>query len=238
VREGQRDERPAPHTSSQYRPTLQPPCLHDRQQPLHEPAARLALATERLLPPQHRQPRHPLDVVVGRLHPLHTHERPQRRLHRQQLAAGRRRLAAAAGPALFQDGQDILAQARRVATENTARQRPIAHPVPPSEQHVRQEQQVLADRRAGVVPVHHRLEVPLEMGPADLPAVHGHLVIGRPAVAADDALDHLAQKGGQPRRRAAGVDDKGCHRGRGRRPQPAAVPGQLPARLIADSGWG
>src|SRR5262249_35068617 len=87
------------------------------------------------------------------------------------------------GAPLPQGGPDVLAKARGVAAEGAARQGSVAHSVPSFEQHPRQ-RQVLADGRPGIVPVHHRLEVPLEVGPTDLPAVHGHLVVGTPPGAA------------------------------------------------------
>ena len=86
----------------------------------------------------------------------------------------------------------------------------MAKPVPPWANRITPSatQQLGTDRRPGVVPVHHGLEVPLQVGPADLPAVHVQLLIHRPAVTADDPLDGVTQQGPQPSGRAAGVDSR------------------------------
>jgi len=51
---------------------------HHRQQPLREARAAFTLASKAALPPQHRRTQRPLRYVVGRLHPFHPREGPQR----------------------------------------------------------------------------------------------------------------------------------------------------------------
>ena len=53
--------------------------------------------------------------------------------------------------------------------EPAAGERPVPHPLPLPEQDVGEHQQILADRRPGVPPVDHGLEVPAKVSPADLP---------------------------------------------------------------------
>jgi site-specific DNA recombinase len=70
------------------------------------------------------------------------------------------------------------------------------------------------------------------VGPAHLPLQQGHVVVGPPAVAAQDAAqgrtDQLTQGGHVPQQ----VDEEHRHGLRGRHPQPALAAGLLPAGLI------
>ena len=63
---------------SQDRPMLQPERLDHRQHPFRESASRLAVATERVLPPEHPTAEDPLGMIVRRLDPLAPREQPQR----------------------------------------------------------------------------------------------------------------------------------------------------------------
>src|SRR5262249_50058975 len=83
---------------AENRAALQPPRLHHGEHPLHEPAPGLALAAERILPPQHPAPQYPLRVVVRRLDPSSHYEPPHRRQQRQHVLAEGCRLAIGAPP--------------------------------------------------------------------------------------------------------------------------------------------
>src|SRR5262245_11682660 len=61
-----------------------------------------SVVSEGVLPPQHAAAHDPLGVIVRRLDPLATRERPQRRIQRQQVLAGRRRLGVGAAAAPLQ----------------------------------------------------------------------------------------------------------------------------------------
>ncbi len=70
------------------------------------------------------------------------------------------------------------------------------------------------------------------VGPADLALPGAVAVVSRPAVVGDDALGRLAQQRSQPVPAAAGVDQEGGYRVRGRHPQPTELAGLLPAGLV------
>jgi hypothetical protein len=57
---------------------LLPQTRYHRQDPLDKLTPRLALCSESLPPPHYGSPQSPLGVVIGRLYPFDSHERPER----------------------------------------------------------------------------------------------------------------------------------------------------------------
>src|SRR4051794_11410933 len=119
--------------------------------------------------PDHGMAQCPLRGVVRRLDPLHAHEGPQTLLHLEDLEAGRRRLGAAATLATLQRRLDLAPQPRRDRLEPVPIDGPIAEAMPPAKHPLRQPQQDVPGRLTGTPTVDHRLEIPRQVRPADLP---------------------------------------------------------------------
>src|SRR4029077_10139892 len=101
-----------------------------------------------------------------------------------------------------------------------AAQRSITYALQPMKQILGTAQQFLADLRACVAAIHHRLEIALQMRPADLPVTQWLAVVGTPTIGGQ----HLSVIGAQQfseRRASPRTSDvkDGCQRGHGH-PQP------------------
>ncbi len=117
-----------------------------------------------------------------------------------------------------------LAQASRHGIESVlqtpTRPTATAKQVPGSEDFL-DDLQALAAKRPGRTPaIDTLLEVPLEMCPAHLPQSDWPAIINAPAVAAQNAVDSVAQQGNQAVHAALAVNDEGGHAGRGGHPEP------------------
>src|SRR5579859_3153253 len=86
----------------QYRALLQPQGLHDGQDALDEATARLTVAAEGILAPQHSRAQQALDVIIGRLYPFVIKKGPQSRFHVEQVPTKRCRLVIATVRTLLQ----------------------------------------------------------------------------------------------------------------------------------------
>src|SRR5262245_10289986 len=196
---------------AENRAALQPPRLHHGEHPLHEPAPGLALAAERILPPQHPAPQYPLRVVVRRLDPSSHYEPPHRRQQRQHVLAEGCRLAIGAPPPHL---ESPLQGARR-AVQPDLQLLPVA--AAPAEQVPRHEHplgdalQLPPQRCRCPAPIDQLLEVPLEVCPANLAAEGRQPVIDAPAIAAHEPLHLLPQQRCQSLPPPLGVDQEGRH---------------------------
>ena len=70
------------------------------------------------------------------------------------------------------------------------------------------------------------------MGPANLPQQHRPAGVHAPAVGAEDAVDGVAQQGGQAQQAALAMNDEGSDAGGGSHPQPTFVAGFFPTGFI------
>ncbi len=151
------------------------------------------------------------DLFVGS--PLQRREQPQRRIQRQQVGGSTPPPSVSAqlhpcsktsrfprihplDPGL-QAGPVQFAAAKRPPVREQAFHDLQAHP---------------PDRFSGPSAIDQLLEVALEVGPADLSPFQRQLAVNRPAIAADDAADGLAQQGLEaPELRRKGGSRTGRH---------------------------
>ena len=115
---------------AKHRPALQPPRLHHRQHPLHEPAPLGTVRPPADSPPDHRMAKRAFGAIVRRLDTLVAHEGPHALLDLEDLEARRRRLDAAATLAPSQCRLDLAPQPRRDRLEPLPIDGPIAEAMP------------------------------------------------------------------------------------------------------------
>src|SRR6266446_7266346 len=195
---------------------LQPQGLHHSQYPLRKAATRLTVIAKGVLPPQHTGTQQPLDVVVRRLDTLHCREQPQGGVQRQHVSAKRRHLRIGACATALQRLLEFLNHRFHTRLQCGTRPRTLAE-VPPQPEYVLDRLQPrLTDCYRRATAIDTLLKITLQVRPAKLPQVQRHLVIHRPAVAADDALNRRSEQGLQPLPVPAGMDYEERHRGGGR----------------------
>src|ERR1022692_1774288 len=221
----------------QHRPLLQTQCLYHSQYALDETAARLTMTTKRILTPQHSRAQQAFNVIVRRLDAVFARKSPQSRFNGQHVGAKGRRLAICAGAPSLQPLTQRLPHQGDFTLKGAPAHASAAEGVPQREYHLHRAQPHLTGVFGVAAAVYQFLEIPLQMGPAQLPQPKLQLTIHRPAVAGNDALDLLAQQRGQTRGTARGSDDKASYPGRGSAPQPTLLAGLLPPGFIDILGF-
>ena len=145
-------------------------------------------------------------------------------------------------PALPRSGSETTTQQRlhigpnrtqHLVYEPCTAVRPITHLRPILEQHAGQRQQILADSPTHAPTLAQGPEIADQVRPTQLPPAIGQDLVDLPTVADNDASDNLAQQGLQAGQTTAGMDHEGCHRGRGRQPQPTLLAGLAPTGLVS-----
>ena len=205
---------------------------HRTQHPLHEPAPGPAGGPAADPTPEHGVPQGTLRRVVRRLDPDPLHEGPEGRLDPPQLRAGPLGPAAPAPLTERQGRPDSRLHPADQAARCRPLQGPVPHPMPPAEQAARGVEQLSADRLGDAAPVDHRLEIPTQMRPTDLPPARHDPVVRTEPVAADD-LTVFAPQERLGDIAASGLGDREdreqwCHR----RPLPDLAEPLLPRRLV------
>lgn len=211
---------------------LQTQRAHDCQKSLHQTTTRFAVTTSAPLAPQYCRTQGPLGSVVRRLNTLDPDECPQRRFQTQQVPAHRCRLDAAALEASLEHLSKPGPLTADIPLQTRTPKRPIADPVPPAKEIFEKQQKFSADVTAFIIAVDHRLEIPFQMSPAQLPLIKVQTVVGTPAVAGNQTVNPLAQKSGQALPTPASVDDKAGDGLCDRRPQPASAASLFPTGLV------
>src|SRR5271166_5648064 len=145
-------------------------------------------------PPDHGVPQCAFYNVVRRRNSLDACESPQTVFYLEELVACGRRFRALA-PRPFQKGLlDFPTQAVHPLLKHIPRQSPVAHPVPVTEQSVRQRKQPRSRSLAATTSVDHRLEVSAQMRPASLtPECLDPLIRAKP-ITADDLIVFAPQE--------------------------------------------
>jgi hypothetical protein len=129
-------------------------------------------------------------------------------------------------------GPDPGPQLGDIAPQGRAAEGAVPDAIPPGEQVLGTAQQLFADRATRVRPVHHRLEVANQMGPAYLTLPERQPEVGLVAVGRDDLPGgRVDQSLGDGPRAGAGDSE---HRDRlgDDDPQPATLPFLPPARFV------
>ena len=182
--------------------------------------------------PDHRVPHGALRRIVGRWHSHNSCEGPQTLLDAQDLSAGPPRPWALAVRSVVQGGFDFAPQPDHRTVEAPPIYSFRLEVMPPSEQPVRQSQQFLPDRFGGAAPIDHRLEIPAEMAPADLPAGPDDPVIGAQPIGHRDRALLGPQHGLSHLGIALAGDREDRDQPGDRRPEPSLAPLLTPRGLI------
>src|SRR4051794_28361330 len=119
----------------------------------------------------HAMPQRSLGVVVRRLDPFDSNERPQVRLAGQQLPARPGRLGAAAAPPTPEVVPEREPHDVHLGSERGLGHRPVPYPMPPVEQLLGMTEQPPTDLGRLAAPVDHRLKIPIEVSPTELPSL-------------------------------------------------------------------
>src|SRR5262249_23387696 len=167
----------------QHLTTALPERLYHAQQALHEAASRLALAAVTAFASEHRSPQHPLRRVIRWLYSCHLRERPQRLLPQEDVRARPLCLLAAATHPFQQPVLHVQPRPRQHLLAHRLETQPAFTVAMPQREYAGLFlEQSLADPLPGTASVHHRLKVPLQVRPAQLPLLFRQAVVGAVAV--------------------------------------------------------
>src|ERR1700675_119775 len=175
-------------------PLLQPQGLDHSQDALDEAATRFAMTPKCILAPQHTRAQEAFDVVVRRLNTVFARKSPQSWFYGQHVGAKGRRLAVQASAPSLQPLTQRLPYQGDLLVKCAPAHASTAESVPQREYHVHRAQTHLTHVFGIAAAVYQFLEIPLQMGPAQLPQPKLQLTIDRPAVARNDSLDLPAQQ--------------------------------------------
>src|SRR5262245_18675822 len=146
-------------------------------------------------PPKHPMTQHPLGVVVRRFHPFDSPEGVERRLMRQDLAAGVLRAAVTTPGAHLQPAANANSDRGQIHPEAGARDLAGLEPMPLLEHLVRFLQQPLSDCGGEPLAIGHAAEVADQVRPAKLAKIVREVVVDRVAIGMHDAAVFVAQHG-------------------------------------------
>ncbi len=208
---------------------------HHRQHPLHELAASGTVRPPSDPPPDQGMPQRAFRRVVRRLHPFDAHEGSQTLLYLEDLEARRRRLGAAATLAAFQRSLDLAPQPRRNRLEPLPINGSIADAVPPAKHPLGQTQEGAPGRLPSNPTVDHRLEIPIQVRPADLPPRRMDPLDRTVPVAGDNLIRLAPQQRLDHRSGSFGCDGEDCCQRGDDHPQLGLVAVFTP-RGIVDAG--
>src|ERR1022692_670924 len=207
--------------------------LYHRQDPLHKATARLARAAETPPAPQYRQTQQTLHKVIRWFDAFGLYERPERSLQPQHvLAKGRDGFVVAENGAFEQHPVQPIHHGGQLCFELYPRGLSVLERMPRGKDLFDDLAPLQAHEGTWAAAVHDLLEIPFQVGPANLASLRRHLVVDPPTVAAQNALDFRAQNGRHPQGAASGMDDE-YRRGRRRcGPQPAQLTLPFPTGLV------
>lgn len=208
--------------------------LHNRQDPFHETAASLAIATEAAPTPQHRPTYQTLHVIIGWLNALMRRERPQRTLQLKQILAELRDTRIFTQPAFHQRHSQPTLERFDQRLHFFPRDRSTLKRMPRGEEVFDDSKPPAAHKYARAAVIHYFLEIAFQVRPAKLPTLIRYLQIDMPSVAMHNAIDFFTQDSRQAHGAAFGVDDEHRDVCRGRRPQPAQFAPDFPTRLVGE----
>ena len=207
-------------------------CRDDGKQALDDAIPVRALGAKTDLAPDHGGPQRPLGGIVGGFHPITAGKRPER------LPPGAQRMTQIVH---FRPGAGLPIRDRRLeglldryqrCLEARTVGRPIAEGVPGVEHRLHLHQHRICPGTIGHVRLRQPADRPLEMGPAELTLCGGIAVVGGIAVRDHDARVVRGQQIIQTHPSATGGDAKTGRLRADPDPQPAALPGLLPARFV------
>lgn len=177
-----------------------------RQHPLDKPAAIGTVRATADPPPDHGMSQRAFRGVIRRLNPFDAGESPQAFLHLEDLKVGRCRLGAAASLALFECRFDLAPQPHRHRLQPLPIDGPVAEAVPPAKHPLGQAQQRAPGGLTGTPAVDHRLEVAIQVRPADLSPRRIDPLQRAVAVAGDNLVRLTSQHRSGHRGRSFGRD--------------------------------
>ena len=176
-------------------------------------------------------------MIVGRLDVFFGHEHPESLAKRQQVLAERRDRGIRAAASPFEKSIELSNDRQKSLNQLLARNlvASAAETMPGFEDPADELESVFADGgagRIGAASVNAFLKVAFEVGPANLSAIVGPLVVSSPSIADDEAADRFAQENRQGGEVASCVNHEGDRDLRGSDPEPTALARLLPAGFI------
>lgn len=203
----------------------------DTQDTLHKAVPLGAVRPKTALPPQHGTPQRLFRCVIGRLDPVLSHKRPQRRFMHQQLLAHAFGRVTPPCP-MGQQGVDGRLNRCQRALQGGAIDGAFAKQMPQSKHQLTERQEVGTPHARRPTAIDQRLKITLQMRPAQLMAVGGQCQVGTVAIRAHNPPIVCAQQMAQPWPGPAGQHRETGGNGRDHRPQPAPCARFFPAGFI------